>query len=134
MQSGGYRFPVIKLGSRQLACFQGRTLQSHEYENDNISGNVMEKATGKVFSKNKYKILGNIGENITICRRLVLSGCHNGAFVTICEHEYVVYKNLTIFHYQTNRTFNFGECQIIEGGSLNRSNLDIFQNASSPRN
>ena len=116
MQSGGYRFPVIKLGSQQLACFQGRTLQSHEYENDNISGNVMEKATGKVFSKNKYKILGNIGENITICRRLVLSGCHNGAFVTIYEHEYVVYKNLTIFHYQTNKTLNFGEYQITKVG------------------
>ena len=59
----------------------------------------------------------------------MLSGCHNGAFVTIYEHEYVVYKNL-----RTNRTFNFGEYQIIEGGSLNRSNLDIFQNASFPRN
>ena len=134
MQSEGYRFPVIKIVSKQLACFQGRTLQSHEYENDNISGNVMEKATGKVFSKNKYKILGNIGENITICRRLVLLGCHNGAFVTLNEHEYFVYKNLTIFHYQTNRTFSFGEYQIIEGGSLNGSNLDKFQNASFPRN
>ena len=134
MQSGGYRFPVIKLVSKQLACFQGRKLQSHEYEHDNISGNVIQKTTGKVFSKNEYKILRNIGGNITICRRLVLSGCHDGAFVTLYEHEYFVYKNLTIFHYQTNRTFNFGEYQIIEGRSLNGTNLDIFQNASFPRN
>ena len=134
MQSGGYRFPVIKLTSKQLACFQGRTLQSHEYKVDNISGNVIQKKTGKVFSKNEYKILRNIGGNTTICRRLVLSGCHNGAFVTLYEHEYFVYKNLTIFHYQTNRTFNFGEYQIIEGRSLNGTNLDIFQNASFPRN
>ena len=134
MQSGGYRFPVINLVSKQLACFQGRKLQSHEYEHDNISGNVIQKTTGKVFSKNEYKILRNIGGNITICRRLVLSGCHDGAFVTLYEHEYFVYKNLTIFHYQTNRTFNFGEYQIIEGRSLNGTNTDIFQNASFPRN
>ena len=134
MQSGGYRFPVIKLVSKQLACFQGRKLQSHEYEHDDISGNVIQKTTGKVFSKNEYAILGKSGGNITICRRLVLSGCHNRAFVTLHEHEYFVYKNLTIFHYQTNRTFNFGEYQIIENGSLNATNLEIFQNASFPRN
>ena len=134
MQSGGYRFPVIKLVSKQLACFQGRTLQSHEYEHDNISGNVTQKSTGKVFSKSEYKILWNIGGNITICRSLVLSGCHDGAFVTLYEYEYFVYKNLTIFHYPTNRTFNFGEYQIIEAGSSNRTNADKFQNASFPRN
>ena len=134
MQSGGYRFPVIKLVSKQLACFQGRTLQSHEYEHDNISGNVTQKSTGKVFSKSEYKILWNIGGNITICRSLVLSGCHDEAFVTLYEHEYFVYKNLTIFHYPTNRTFNFGEYQIIEAGSSNRTNADKFQNASFPRN
>ena len=133
MQSGGYRFPVIKLVSKQLACFQGRTLQSHEYEHDNISGNVIQKSTGKVFSKSEYKILRNIGGNITICRSLVLSGCHDGAFVTLYEYEYFVYKNLTIFHYQTNRTFNFGEYQIIEAGSSNRTNADKFQNASFPK-
>ena len=132
MHSGGYRFPVIKLVSKQLACFQGRKLQSHEYHN--ISGNVIQKTTGKVFSKNEYAILGKSGGNITICRRLVLSGCHDGAFVTLYEHEYFVYKNLTIFHYQTNRTFNFGEYQIIEDGGSNQTNLDIFQNASFPRN
>ena len=60
MQSGGYRFPVTKLVSKQLACFQGRTLQSHEYDYDNISGNVIENTTGKVFSKNEYKILRNM--------------------------------------------------------------------------
>ena len=133
MQSGSYRFPVIKLVSKQLACFQGRKLQSHEYEHDNISGNVIQKNTKNVFSKN-YEILGKIGGNITICRRLVLSGCHDGAFVTLYEHEYFAYKNLTIFHYQTNRTFNFGEYQIIEDGGSNQTILDIFQNASFPRN
>ena len=134
MQSGGYRFPVIKLVSKQLACFQGRKLQSHEYEHDNISGNVIQKNTKNVFSKNQYAILGKIGGNITICRRLVLSGCHNDALVTLYEHEYFVYKNLTIFHHQTNKTFNFGEYQIIEDGGSNQTNLDIFQNASFPRN
>ena len=133
MQSGGYRFPVIKLVSKQLACFQGRILESHEYEHDNISGNVIQKNTGKVFSKSEYKILRNIGGNITICRRLVLSGCHDGVFVTVYEYEYFVYNNLTIFHYQTNRTFNFGEYQIIEASSSNRTNADKFQNASFPK-
>ena len=134
MESGGYRFPVIKSVSKQQACFQGRKLQSHEYKYDNISGNVIQKTTGKIFSRNEYAILGKIGENITICRRLVPSGCHNGAFVTLYEHEYIFYKNLTIFHYETNRTFNFGEYEIIEGGGSNQTNFDIFQNASFPRN
>ena len=134
MQSGGYRFPVIKLVSKQLACFQGRKLQSNEYEHNNISANVIQKNTENVFSKNHYEILGKIGGNITICRSLVLSGCHDGAFVTLYEHEYFVYKNLTIFHYQSNRTFYFGEYQIIEDGGSNQTNLDIFQNASFPRN
>ena len=133
-ESGGYCFPVIKLVSKQLACFQGRKLQSHEYEVDHISGNVTQNTTGNVFSKNEYAILGKIGENITICPRLVLSVCHNGTFVTLYEHEYFVYENLTIFYYQTNRTLNFGEYRIIEGGSSNRTTLDIFQNASFPRN
>ena len=133
MGSGYYRFPIIKLVSKQLACFQGRKLQSHEYKVDKISGNVIQNTTKKVFSKNEYEILGKIGENITICQRLVLSGCHNGAFVTLYEHEYFVYKNLTIFHYQTNKTYNFGEYRIIQGSS-NQTNLDIFQNASFPRN
>ena len=134
MESEGYRFPVIKLVSKQQACFQGRKLQSHECKHDNISGNVIQKTTGKIFSRNEYAILGKIGENITICRRLVPSGCHSGAFVTLYEHEYIFYKNLTIFHYETNRTFNFGEYEIIEGGGSNQTNFDIFQNASFPRN
>ena len=134
MQIGGYSFQIIKLVSKQLACFDGRTLQSHEYENDNISGNVIEIVSGNVFSKNEYAILGKIGKNITICRRLMLSGCQNGAFVTLNEREYFVYKNLTLFHYQTNRTFNFGEYQIIDSGTSTRSNLDMFKNASFPRN
>ena len=58
MQSGDYRFPVIKLISKQLACFQGRKLQSHEYDHDNISGNVIQKTTKNVLSKNQYAILG----------------------------------------------------------------------------
>ena len=134
MQSGGYRFPVIKLVSKQLACFQGKKLQSHEYEYDNISGNVIENTTGKIFSKNEYKILGNIAEDITICRKLVLSGCHNGSFVTLYEHEYFVYTNRTIFHYQTNKIFHFGEYQIIERGSSKRTNLNTFQNSPFPMN
>ena len=64
----------------------------------------------------------------------MLSGCHNDALVTLYEHEYFVHKNLTIFHYQTNKTLNFGEYQIIEDGGSNQTNLDIFQNASFPRN
>ena len=134
VQSGGCRFLVTKLISKQLACYEGKTLQSDEYEIDKISGNVIQNTTGKVFSKNEYAILGKIGGNIIICRRLLLSGCHNGAFVTLYEHEYFVYKNLTIFHYQTNRTFNFGEYQIIEGDGSNQTNLDIFHNASFPTN
>lgn len=51
MQSSSYRFLIIKLVSKQLACFDGKTLQSHEYEKDNISGNVIQKITGIFFLK-----------------------------------------------------------------------------------
>ena len=134
MTSGKYRFPVVKLVSRQLACFEGKMLQPYEYEIDNISGNVFQNTTGKKFSRNEYAILGNIGGNITICRKLLLSGCHNGAFVTLNETEFFIYQNLSIFHYATNGTFNFGDYQISEGGTSNRNGLESFQNASFPKN
>ena len=128
MQSGGYRFPVIKLVSQQLACYEGRTLQSHEYEIDDSSGNIIQNTTGKFFSKNECTILGKTGGNTTICRRLVLPGCHNGAFVTLYEHEYFVHQNLTILHNKTNSIFNFGWYQIIEGGSSNQTCLsNLFE-------
>ena len=135
LKSGIYRFPVVKLVSRQLACFQGRMLQPHEYEVDIISGNIFDNTSGTVFSRNEYTFLGKIGGNITICRKLVLSGCQDGAFVTLNTSEYFIHQNLTIFHYGTNKSFNFGEYQIIEeSSSTYQSGLSSLQNTSLPEN
>ena len=131
LKSGIYRFPVVKLVSRQLACFQGRMLQPHEYKVDTISGNIFDNTSKNVFSRNKYTFLGKIGENITICRKLVLSGCHDGAFVTLNTSEYFIHQNLTIFHYGTNKSFNFGDYQIIEdSSSVHQSGPSSLQNTS----
>ena len=132
MNSGAYHFPVVKLSSKKLACFQGYMLQSREYVVDKISGNVIQNKTGKIFSRNEYEILGTVGENITICRKLLLSGCEKGAFVTLNESEYFIYENLTVFHYGTNKSFGFGEYHIIENVSSTRT--DSFQNTSLPQN
>ena len=135
LKSGIYRFSVVKLVSRQLACFQGRMLQPHEYEVDTISGNIFDNTSGTVFSRNKYTFLGKIGGNITICGKLVLSGCHDGAFVTLNKSEYFIHQNLTIFHYGTNKSFSLGDYQIIEdSSSIHQSGLSSFQNTSLPEN
>ena len=126
MNSGGYRFPVVKLSSRKLACFQGHMLQSREYVVDKISGNVIQNKTGKIFSLNEYEILGTVGENITICRKLLLAGCEKGAFVTLNESEYFIFDNLTVFHYGTNKSFDLGEYHIIE--NVSSTQTDSFQN------
>ena len=126
-----YSFSVIKLISKQLACFDGRVLKSGEYRFDNRTGGVLEIKTRKYFSLKQYSILQRGGGNITICRQLVLSNCIEGyAFVPLSRNEYVILSNLTLFHNVTNRTFEFGEYQITE--SLNNVNDDI--NSILPRN
>ena len=131
MESGAYRFPVVKLASRQLACFEGRMLQPHEYKVDKISGNIFENTSGKVFPRNEYTVLGKVGGKITVCRKLVLSGCHNGAFVTLNTSEYFIHQNLTIFHYGTNKSFNFGDYQIIEdSSSVHHTGLSLPENST----
>ena len=135
IHSEGFRYPVIKLVSRQLACFEGIMLEPHQYEIDKISGNVFQNNTGLTFPRNAYTILGNIGENITICRKLVLGSCENGAHVTLNNSEYFMYKNLSIFHHGTNRTYHFGEYQIIEGSPTHPTRFQEFQNNTSfPKN
>ena len=132
--SGPYRFPVIKLVSRQLACFEGTGLQAHEYITDKKTGNIIQNSTGKNFSRNDYTILEKDGGNITVCRRLVPSGCHNGSYVTLRENEYFIRENLTIFHFGTNRSFNFGEYLISEGSARHRGRLQTIDNTSFPVN
>ena len=101
---------------------------------DKISGNVIQNTTGKVFSK---KWLWNSWKNWREHHNLSTISAFRMSRWCFCNALWTrilsFYKNLTIFHYQTNRTFNFGEYQIIEGSS-HQTNFDIFQNASFPRN
>ena len=122
-----YSFPVIKLISKQLACFGGRILKFGEYHLDNRTGGVVEIKTGNYFSAKNYSILERGGGNITICRQLVLSDCTEGyAYVPLYRNEYIILANLSLFHNVTNRTFEFGTYQISE--SFNRENDDIQSN------
>ena len=123
-----YSFPVIKLISKQLTCFDGQVLKPGEYQLDNRNGGVFENKTGKYFSLKDYSILQGGGGNITICRQLVLPGCTEGyAYVPLHRDEYVIQSNLSLYHNVTNRTFEFGTYQISESlDDINDNILDGF--------
>ena len=128
-----YSFPIIKLISKQLVCFDGRALKSGEYQLDNRTGGVFENKTGKFFSVKCYSILERGCGNITICCQLVLSGCNEGyAYVPLHRNEYVILSNLSLYHNITNRLFEFGTYQIRE--SLNEVNGDIQSNVNTNSN
>ena len=123
-------YPVIKVVSKQLACFQGRQLKPSEYQLNKTTQVVFENKTGKYFSPKDYPILKGESGNITICRKFVLAQCVEGsAYVTLRRGEYVILSNLSLYHKNTNRTFDFGEYQINDDiDNVNES----FLNSSDP--
>ena len=123
-------YPVIKVVSKQLACFQGRELKPSEYQLNKKTGEVFENKTEEYFSLEDYSILNGGGGNITICRKFVLAQCAEGsAYVTLRRGEYVIFSNLSLYHNITNRTFDFGEYQIND--DIDNVN-ERFLNSSDP--
>jgi hypothetical protein len=74
-----YSFYVVSVISKRLSCYGGTKLQSHEYNIVNKTGELVVK-TGEAFSFNDYALLIVDGNN-TLCRKLVLSDCREGAYV-----------------------------------------------------
>ena len=124
-----YRYPVILLNSKQLSCFVNKVLDSSEYRLDNKTGDVFENKTGRYFSSKHYYIIKKGKQNITLCRRFVLSQCAQGAeYEALRREEYVILPNLSLYFNRTNRTYDFGDYQISE--DLNRDINESFPNGS----
>ena len=114
---------VIKLTSKRLSCYDEKKLQSHEYKIDKENGSLVVNKREKIFSLEDYTLIKEEGGNITLCRKLVLSDCNEGAFVPLNPDEYVVFPNSTVYHNATESVFNFGEYLISENkGTSNTSN------------
>ncbi len=109
---------VRKVLSKRLSCYDEINLQSDEYRIDENGSFVVNK-TGRVFSLEDYTLIEKEGGNITLCRKLVLSDCNEGAYVPLSPTEYVVFPNLTVYHSATKSVFNFGEYLLSENNRTN---------------
>ncbi|CAB3996889.1 G- coupled receptor Mth2 [Paramuricea clavata] len=115
---------VIKLTSKQLSCYDEKKFQSLEYKLDKENGSLVVNKTGKIFSFEDYTLIKEEDGNTTLCRKLLLSECNEGAFVPLSPDEYVVFPNLTVYYNATESVFNFGEYLISENkGTSNTSNV-----------
>ncbi len=118
-----YSFPVVNVVSKQLSCFGEKKFRSHEYKIDWENRSLIVSKTGEVLSLSDYSLVEHTGGNITLCCKLILSDCKEGAFVPLRSDEYVIFPNLTVYHKATNSIFKFGE--YLMGENLNNGNNDI---------
>ncbi len=118
-----YSFPVVNVVPKQLSCFGEKKFRSQEYKIDWENTSVIVNKTGEVLSLRDYSLLEHVGGNITLCRKLILSDCKEGAFVPLRSDEYVIFSNLTVYHKATNSIFKFGEYLMSE--NLNNGNNNI---------
>ena len=127
-----YSFHVVSVISKRLSCYGGKKLQSHEYNIVNETGELVVKTgPGEVFSLNDYALLTEDGNN-TLCRKLVLTDCREGAYVPLVPNEYVIFPNLSVYYNATNIVFNFGEYLINE--RLSQRNNNILNDTQNSRN
>ena len=113
-----YTFPVVKVASKQLACFKGRKIQSRDYRRD--MKKIVVNSTGETFLLRGYTLIPEEGGNISLCPKLIFSDC-NGSHVRLTPGTYKIFPNLTLYHNTTNSTFEFGEYFTSE--ILNRPNI-----------
>ena len=98
----------------------------HEYTIDNEK--FLVNKTDEVYLLIDYTLLKDEGGNVTLFRKLVLSGCIYGAYVPLSPDEYVIFPNLTLYHNATNSPFEFGKYLLSE--SFNKGNIsNITQNS-----
>lgn len=106
-----YTFPVVKVTSKQLACYKGRKIQSRDYRRE--MEKIVVNKTGETFLLRDYSLIKEEGGNITLCRKLIFSDC-NGSYVQLTPGTYEILANFTIYYNITNSTFEFGEYFISE--------------------
>ena len=112
-----YSLSVVNIISKQLSCYGKRTFEVHEYEIINKTNKLVVNKTGEVLSLNDYTLRKQEDRNITLCRKLVLSDCVEGAYVPLNPNEYIVFPNLSVYHNATKTIFTFGDYLISEHSS-----------------
>ena len=122
----GNSFSVRKVLSKRLSCYDEINLQSDEYRIVKNGSFVVNKS-GKILSLKDYTLIKEEGGNITLCRKLVLLDCNDGAYVPLSPTEYVVFPNLTVYHNATKSVYNFGEYLLNE----NKGTSSIFNTSQS---
>ena len=117
-----YSFSVVNVISKQLSCYGKKTFGMHEYEIMKKCNKLVVKETGEVLSLNDYTLRKQEGINITLCRKLLLSDCLEGAYVPLNATEYIVFPNLSVYHNATSSIFKFGDYLISEHSNKEDSN------------
>ena len=117
-----YSFSVVNVISKQLSCYGKRTFEVHEYEILNKTNKLVVNETGEVLSLNDYTLHKQEDGNITLCRKLVLSDCAEGAYVPLNPNEYIAFLNLSVYHNATKTVFQFGDYLISEHSNKEDSN------------
>ena len=125
-------FSVIKVRSKQLSCYGKHNFQSHEYNINEKDGSIVVNKTGKQFSLSDYTLVEKIDEKITLCRKLVLSDCKEGAYMPLNASEYVTFLNFSVYHNTTGSIFNFGKYLVDENNLSNITNTN--QSSTLPKN
>ena len=117
-----YSLSVVNVISKQLSCYGKRTFGMHEYKITNKTDKLVVNETREVLSLNDYTLRKQEDGNITLCRKLVLSDCLEGAYVPLNATEYMVFSNLSVYHNATSSIFEFGDYLISEHPNKEDSN------------
>ena len=120
-----YSFYVVNVISKQLSCYGKKIFGLHEYEIMNKTNKLVVKETGEILSLNDYTLRRQEDGNITLCRKLVLSDCVEGAYVPLNATEYIVFSNLSVYHNATKTVFKFGD-YLINEHSTKQDNNDSY--------
>ena len=121
-----YRFSAVSVTSKQLYCYGGKTFSMHEYKMMNKTKRLVLNETGEELLLKDYTLHKQEHGYVTLCRKLVWSDCAEGAYVPLNSNEYIVFPNLSVYHYATESIFKFGDYLISE-----RSTKEYIRNDSS---
>ena len=117
-----YSFSVVNVISKQLSCYGKRTFRMHEYEIINTAKKLIVNKTGEVLFLKDYTLRKQEDGNVTLCLKLVLSDCDEGAYVHLNPNEYIVFPNLSVYHNETKSVFKFGDYLIGRNSTKENSN------------
>ncbi|XP_028412604.1 uncharacterized protein LOC114535506 [Dendronephthya gigantea] len=131
MEQENISFSVVKMITKQLSCYGEENFQPHEYKIDKNNGIVFINKTGREFSLSEYTLIEKNDGNITLCSKLILSNCSDGAYVPLDSYEYVIFPNLTVYHNKTRSTFNFGEYLIDTNSDKEHGRISALSKNSS---